>query len=65
MLRDTILMAPLLYQDKRYENERELQYGRKGSEVTLMVVAGVLAIQLLIYAYLYFKLRLKKTKERI
>ena len=65
MLRDTILMAPLLYQDKRYENERELQYGRKGSEVTLMVVAGVLAILLLIYAYLYFKLRLKKTKERI
>ena len=64
MLRDTILIAPLLYKDQTYAKNRNINYV-KGSDVALMVVATVLAILLLIYVYLYLKLRIKKTKERI
>lgn len=62
MLRDTILMAPLLYNDlgtgkniKKHESEK--------STLPIDIVASALAVLLMVYMWLYIKLRLKKSKR--
>lgn len=61
MVRDSILTAPLLYNDMQEEGRRQVSTFEK-SDTGLMIVSVVLAMLLAVYIFLYVRLRLKKTK---
>ena len=60
MLRDSIINAPLLYKEHKTSSRRN-NHTYRATEQTLMIVASALAILLIIYMVLYFRLRLKKS----
>ncbi|MDE6511045.1 MAG: hypothetical protein K2L00_03000, partial [Muribaculaceae bacterium] len=62
MLRDSIMPTKLLYREPA--SRETIGYKSRNSlEPTLYIISGVLAILLIIYMVLYFRLRLKKSKR--
>ncbi|MDE6380823.1 MAG: hypothetical protein K2L11_10145, partial [Muribaculaceae bacterium] len=59
MLRDSILNAPLLIKD---DNSKKTMRRSESNnrETTLTIISSILAVLLIIYIYMYIKLRLKK-----
>lgn len=60
MLRDSFLNSPLLYDDDN-PKVHSISKSAKDQQRSLTIVSSVLAILLIIYAYLYVKLRLTKS----
>lgn len=61
MLRDSVLPTPLLYKEPSQVQKRSYNDRRK-TEKTLIAVSSVLAVLLIVYMMLYFRLRQKKSK---
>ena len=59
MLRDSIITQPLLYLDSTESPKKDSRTYR--SQTTWIVISSVLALLLIIYAILYFKLRVRKS----
>ena len=61
MLRDSIIPTPLLYQEPTQIQKKHLNDKRK-TEKTFIVLSSVLALLLIVYMVLYFRLRQRKSK---
>lgn len=61
MVRDSILITPLLSDVANHRENKTRQAQR--SDRIYMVISAVLALLLIVYVWLYFKLRLKKSKH--
>lgn len=60
MLRDSVISSSLLYNHSKYKKGNGGHRAR-GYETSLIIVSSVLALLLIIYVILYFRLRLKKS----
>ena len=58
MLRNNIIDKPLLYNET--EEQRQMDTTSKGKVVAMYAVSSILAILLILYATLYFRLRSKR-----
>ena len=65
MLRDSILSTPLLFRESGSTNKNDSYSNLKNTEKTLIILASVLAILLIIYVILYFRLRIKASGKDI
>ncbi|MDE5870477.1 MAG: hypothetical protein K2H22_00815, partial [Muribaculaceae bacterium] len=61
MLRDSVISTSLLYRPSL--KDRNEKNRTRESETSLMIVSSVLALLLVVYATLYFRLRLKKSRH--